>query len=279
MISLIRSILEITVVFHLVSNFISSPSQARIETFQVQSYIRNERSFQWKLSIQDRSRFQFRKYYKERYADWTQVNYWYVLDRAIEQSKKYDHRIQRWLWCESARLHGSWYKRKWSFWNNEIHPLYIMHEQGVQNEFVITLRDYFQLTGLKIQWLYYRYPVISQQMCTVKLFQFAVEYFQSATRVVQGHLLWNDKLPFIRSVRCRRFLELIAQWIMAVVHMHAVARDWMVSVHALMTAGKQAPVILVDVLSKQIKSIYGATKIAWKPISQNALLKDSSLPY
>ena len=52
----------------------------------------------------------------------------------------------------------------------------------------------------------------------------------------------------------------------------------MVSVHALMTAGKQAPVILVDVLSKQIKSIYGATKIVWKPISQNVLLKDSSLP-
>ena len=52
----------------------------------------------------------------------------------------------------------------------------------------------------------------------------------------------------------------------------------MVSVHALMNAGKQAPVILVDVLSKQIKSIYGATKIVWKHILQNVLLKDSSLP-
>ena len=153
MILLILSILEITAVFHLVSNFISSPSQARIETFQVQSYIRDKRSllFLWKLSIQDRSRFQLGKYYKKRYAYWTQINYWYVLDRSFEQSKKYDHRIQRRLWCRSAWMHGSWYKRKRSFRNNEIHPFYFMHEQRVQNGSIITLRDHFKLAGSTIK--------------------------------------------------------------------------------------------------------------------------------
>lgn len=48
------------------------------------------------------------------------------------------------------------------------------------------------------------------------------------------------------------------------------------SVHVLMIAGKQAQVILVDVLSRQIKLIYDAIKIVWKPTSQNVLQKDSS---
>ena len=93
------------------------------------------------------------------------------------------------------------------------------------------------------------------------------------------HLRIHKDFYFInipRSVRLQRFLELIARLTMVVVLMHAVARDWMGSVHVLMIAGKQAQVILVDVLSRQIKLIYDAIKIVWKPTSQNVLQKDSS---
>ena len=66
-----------------------------------------------------------------------------------------------------------------------------MHEQRVQNESVITLRDHFKLAG-----------------STIKIFQ---------------KDFYLNHIP--RSVKLQRFLELIARLTMAVVLMHAVAQD------------------------------------------------------
>ena len=59
--------------------------------------------------------------------------------------------------------------------------------------------------------------------------------------------------------------------------MLAVAPGPMVFALVPMIAGKQAPMMHENVLSKQIRWIYGATKIVWKPTLPVVPLKESSL--